>query len=338
MAQEKILLIAPSWVGDSIHFLPAVAALRRGRAGSQVCLAARPGICELHAANPLFDRLLPLPAAATRGQRLAFYFGLRRERFSLALAFPNSFSAGLSAFLSGARQRLGRPGQGRRWLLTQWAPLKPDDRSRPVAEEYLDLALLAGGEAHPEDLKPRLPLTQSGVEEQNRIFREAGLSQDAALVALCPTSAYGEAKCWPQEHWASLARLLKERRYQPLLLGAPSEIGSLRGVAAAAGGGIACLTPRLPGLAACAAKVQAVVANDSGPLHVAAAVGARCVGLFGPISPAWSAPASPKAHALYHALACSPCYARVCPLGHQDCLRKMEPAEVLEEVLKVMRR
>jgi heptosyltransferase-2 len=338
MAVEKILLIAPNWVGDSIHFLPAVAALRRGHAGSRLCLAARPGLCELHASNPLFDRLLPLPAAATRGQRLAFYWGLRREHFSLALVFPNSFSAGLAAFLSGARQRLGRPGQGRRWLLTRVAPLKPDDRSRPVAEEYLDLALLAGGDAHPEDRQPRLPLTQAGVEEQNRMFREAQLSQDAALVALCPTSAYGEAKCWPPEHWAKLARLLKERRYQPLFLGAPAELPALRAVAEAAGGGIACLTPRLPGLAACAVKVQALVANDSGPLHVAAAVGARCVGLFGPISPAWSAPASPKARALYHGLACSPCYARVCPLGHQDCLRKMEPAEVLEAVLEVMRR
>lgn len=331
---ENVLLIAPTWVGDSIFIAPAVKALRRAKPAARVTLFARSGICALHAANPLFDvRIERLPGGYLT--RFSQQRALKKNNYDLALVFPNSFSSALGAWLSGARQRLGRGGEGRAMLLTQALPAA--DRQRHVADEYMDLAEALGALAHPADKQVELPLTQEGIEEANRLFREAGIADSAALVGLCPTNAFGSSKSWPAKHWADVIRRLKEKRYKPVLFGAPSESAALREIDALAGGGTPLLFPGLPGLAAGLARVAAVVANDSGPLHIAAAVGARCLGLFGPVNPRWSAPLTLNAKNLYRGEICSPCHQKQCPLGHHDCLEKISPAEVETELDLLMK-
>ena len=98
------------------------------------------------------------------------------------------------------------------------------------------------------------------------------------------------------------------------------------------------MAPGLPGLAACLQACEIVVANDSGPLHLAAAVGARCLGLYGPVDPKWAGPRSPRGEALYLGLDCSPCHARVCPLGHHRCLQDLAPAKVLDAFQQLLKR
>jgi heptosyltransferase-2 len=95
--------------------------------------------------------------------------------------------------------------------------------------------------------------------------------------------------------------------------------------------------PGLPGLAAGLARMAAVVANDSGPLHVAAAVGARCLGLYGPVDPRWSAPLTLVSKNIYRAEPCSPCHQKVCPLGHHDCLEKITVEQVDTELDMLMK-
>ena len=283
----NILLIAPTWVGDSIFILPAVKAVRRSYTGCRVTLFARPGICELHAANPLFDECI----SRTPGGRLERFrqqWSFRGRSFDLALVFPDSFSSALGAWMSGAGQRVGRAGEGRGLFLTDRLPTA--DRTRHVSDEYFDLATHVGAEVHPSDRQIDLPLTQPGVEEINRVFREAGVDPSGPVIGLCPTNAFGPAKAWPPTHWASLASRLKEQRYQPVVFGAPSESAQLREVQGLAGGQLPVLMPGLAGLAAGLARMKAVVANDSGPLHIAAAVGVRSLGLFGPVDPRWSSP------------------------------------------------
>ncbi len=335
-AVDRILIIAPNWVGDSLFMLPAVSSLRRRYAAARFTLLARPGICALMAGSPLFDERVPLLGRG-RLARFAAHWALRSRRFDMALVLPPSFSSGLAARLSGARLRYGFGGQGRWLWLNRRLPAAQADRSRPVAEEYLDLARLAGAEPEPQDRQPRLPVTQEGAEEQNRLFREQGLAPGPTLIALCPTSAFGPSKRWPARHYAALARKLKELRYQPYVLAAPQEAQEARALSELAGG-LPVLLPGLPGLAACLEKSAAVVANDSGPLHVAAAVGARALGLYGPVDPKWSAPQTHRASVLYRGEPCSPCHAQDCPLKHHDCLEKILPEEALAALMELLKR
>jgi heptosyltransferase-2 len=332
---RRILCVAPHWVGDSLFFLPAVDALRRRFPEAAIDALAKPGIAALLKDSGRFSRMHALPAGATRAQRFAAHWALRAQAYDLAVVFPDSFSSALAAWLSGARRRVGRRGEGRDWLLSWGQSLPPRDRRRHVVEEYLDLARACGAEAGPSERQPSLAPSLGGVEERQRLFRENRL--DGGLkIALCPSSAYGPAKQWPGPHWVALAKRLTALRYQPLFFCAPSELDAVGPLAREAAAPL--LAPGLPGLAACLAACEAVVANDSGPLHLAAAVGSRCLGLFGPVDPRWSAPISPRAESLYLGLECSPCHARVCPLGHHECLQGLSVDKVLEALQGVMKR
>jgi heptosyltransferase-2 len=323
-------------VGDSLFFLPAVDALRRRFPRAGFGLLAKAGIAALHKDSGRFDRVHALAPGWGRARRLALAWALRQEGYDLALVFPDSFSSALAARLSGAPVRVGRRGQGRGPLLSWGWTLPPRDRQRHVVDEYLDLALACGARADAADRQPRLTPPALGVEQQQRLFREQGLGT-GLLVGLCPTSAFGPSKEWPAAHWAALARRLQERRFSVAFFCAPNELQRLAPLAREAGGAPV-LAPSLPGLAACLAACELVVANDSGPLHLAAAVGARALGLYGPVSPRWSAPLSPRAESLSLELDCSPCYARVCPLGHHRCLEGLGVEAVVQALDQLMRR
>jgi heptosyltransferase-2 len=332
----RILAIAPNWVGDSLFFLPAVDALRERYPDARMDLLAKPGIGALLKDSGRFEQVHSIPAGSGRWGRFWAHWRLRERRYDLAVVFPDSFSTALGAFLTGASIRAGRRGEGRSAFLSWGFRLPPRLRQRHVVDEYLELAEACG--AAPEsERQPTLAVSEAGVEERQRLFRESVLEK-GLLIGLCPTSAFGPSKQWPAEHWSSLARELKERRFQVAFFCAPNELDRVAPMARATGYGLPVLTPSLPGLAACLAACEAVIANDSGPLHLAAAVGARCLGLYGPVDPKWSAPISPRADWLYRAIECSPCYARVCPLGHHLCLAGIEPAQVLEALTGVMKR
>lgn len=324
---SRVLCIAPHWVGDSLFFLPAVDALRRRFSGAAFGLLAKPGIVALLKDSGRFDRVHPLPSGAGRWARFHAHWALRKEKYDLAVVFPDSFSSAFAAALSGARVRAGRSCEGRGLLLSSGLRLPRRRRDRHVVDEYLELAEACGAAAVGEERDPAFTPSEAGARE----FREslkARPAGDGPLVGLCPTSAYGPAKQWPPERWSALARALKSRGFAPIFFCAPDEKKKVESIAAAAGG-LAVLAPTLAGLAAGLKACETVVANDSGPLHLAAAVGARCLGLYGPVDPAWSGPRSPRARSLYLDLDCSPCHARVCPLKHQDCLRRISVERVL---------
>jgi heptosyltransferase-2 len=332
---ERILAIAPNWVGDSLFFLPAVDALRQRYPKARIDLLAKPGIVSLLKESGRFQRVHTVPSSG-RLARFWAHWRLRDQGYDLAVVFPDSFSTALGAFLTGATLRAGREGEGRSIFLTWSFRLPPRQRQKHVVDEYLELAVACG--ADPKSARqPTLALPAAGVEEQQRLFRENAV-ETGLLIGLCPTSAFGPSKQWPAEHWVGLARELKARRFQAAFFCAPNELDAVAAMAREASPGLPVLTPSLPGLAACLAACEAVVANDSGPLHLAAAVGARCLGLYGPVDPKWSAPISERGAWLYRGLECSPCFARVCPLGHHKCLQDMLPADVLEALTELLKR
>jgi heptosyltransferase-2 len=243
----------------------------------------------------------------------------------------------LGAWLAGAQTRLGRAKQGRGLLLNRRLRLPDNDRTRHVSREYMDLAVEAGASPLEEDYKVRLPLSDESREEQARLFREAGLEEQGPLVGICPTSAFGPAKCWPPAYFAKLAESLRRKGKIPVLFGAPSEKAVLDEIDGASEKKFIRLTTTLPGLAACLSRMKAVVANDSGPLHLAAAMGVPVAGLYGPIDPKWSGPLAGKSRVFYTRIECSPCHQRICPLKHHKCLRDIAPETVFDGLIDLMK-
>lgn len=332
---KRVLCVAPHWVGDSLFFLPAVDALRRRFPQASFGLLAKAGIAGLLKGSGRFQRVHALPAGAGRWDRFSAHWRLRDEGYDLAVVFPDSFSSALAAFLSGAALRVGRAGEGRSFLLSPGLRLPPRTRQTHVVDEYLALAEACGASAGAQERVPSLPPSAEGMEERQGLFREHGLG-DGPLIALCPTTAYGTSKQWPPDSWSALALELKRRRFTVALFCAPGERQGLE--ALARGAGVPLLAPGLAGLAACLQSCEALVANDSGSLHLAAAVGARCLGLYGSSDPRWSGPRGPRAEALYLSLDCSPCYARVCPLGHHHCLTTLGVDQVLDGLARTLKR
>ncbi len=213
-----------------------------------------------------------------------------------------------------------------------------------MVESYLALARAIGC---PQE-SPRLELNVTAAESEQaaRVWRDLGLRTDGRVVALNSTGAYGAAKLWPAEHCAALARQIVEQLdHDVLVLCGPDERDAARAIVARAGGAPACGS-RVFSLAAqavslgltkgCLARCRLIVSTDSGPRHMAAALGKPAITLLGPTLPAWIENPSVRGPLLRAELDCLGCGKRACPLGHHRCMRDLTPERVLREVAALL--
>jgi heptosyltransferase-2 len=267
------------------------------------------------------------------GARLAQARRLRQVRFDLALILPNSFETALAGWHSGARWRVGYATEGRARLLTH--ALRPDDA--PVHEVAAYLRLLGPLGVDAPSAPPQLAIDPARRAEARRLLAEVGLPPGHPRVGLQLGAAFGPSKLWPPERIALLATRLAPRGVHTVLLGSAGARGLADAVQAAAGVPLRSLVGRdRPALlAALVAELDALVAADSGPAHVAAAVGVPTVTLFGPTDPRLTAPLGPGQRALWHQPSCAPCFLPVCPIDHR-CLRAIEVDEVEAAVVAAL--
>jgi heptosyltransferase-2 len=325
----KILVVAPSWIGDTILAQPLFALLKRSNPATRLEVLAPDWSAPLLARMAEVDAVIANPFAHGEfnfGARCALGRRLAHEEFSHAYVLPNSWKSALVPFFAGIPRRIGYRGEARYLLL--------NERHRLDAARLPQLVQRYAALAGPLPAVLPAPHLISSTEQQQAVRHALNLPLDAAPVIFCPGAEYGPAKCWPVQHFAALARLIAAPQNPVWLVGSAKDTGVGEDVVAAAAGTALNLCGRttLQQAIDLLAAARCVVSNDSGLMHVAAALGRPLVALYGSSSPTYTPPLSSNARIVSRNLPCSPCFKRVCPLGHFDCLNGITPQQVAAEI------
>ena len=331
----RILIVAPNWIGDALLAQPLLARLHARRPALVLDAVAPEWVAPALRRMPEIEEVVATTlghGALQLGARWRLARALRVRRYDEAIVLPNSWKAALVPWLAGIPRRIGFVGEARYGLLNVLHRL--DEHAVPLmAERYAQLAEAPGEPPHLPLVLPRLE-----VDEANLAITIArlGLDRSRPIVAFCPGAEYGPAKRWPPRHFAALARSLGARGRRVWLIGSPKdrpigdEIAKLAEGAAINLCGRTDLAAAIDLLSAC----EAVVTNDSGLMHAAAALGLPLVALYGSSSPEHTPPLAP-ARLVSLKVECSPCFQRECPLGHFKCMNDLTPERVLAEIGEV---
>jgi heptosyltransferase-2 len=337
-AAPKVLVVGPSWVGDMIMAQSLY------------------GILEARSPAPTIDVLAPswsLPVLARmpevrRGIELAVGHGalglaarwtlgraLRGERYAEAIVLPRSLKAALVPFFARIPKRTGFRGEWRYGLLND---VRPFDRAAldQTVKRFAALGLERGAPLPSALVPPRLDTDERNLAGLRARF---GLEARHATIALMPGAEYGPAKRWPAEQYAELAAGLAADGASVLVLGSAKESGLGDEVCARARHAAVrnlCGATSLADVIDLLSNVSVAVTNDSGLMHVAAAVGAHVVAIYGSSSPDFTPPLTANQTVIYRRLVCSPCFERTCPLGHLRCLKEISTGAVLEAVRQAL--
>ncbi|MBI3938844.1 MAG: lipopolysaccharide heptosyltransferase II [Betaproteobacteria bacterium] len=325
----KILIVAPSWVGDTVLAQPLFKLLHARHAALVLDALALPWTQPLLTRMPEVRRVIPAPFAHGElklGARRALGAQLRAESYDQAIVLPNSFKSALVPFFAGIRLRTGYRGELRWGLLNDVRVL--DGRGTPTMAERF--AALGEPRGAPRARPLPAPELRSDKDRRHATLQRLGLTPQPLVAVLCPGAEYGPAKRWPARHFAALARRLAGVGYQVWLIGSSRDAAlgdEIRTLSAEACVNL-CGKTGLDEAIELIATSAFAVSNDSGLMHVAAALGRPLVALYGSSSPAFTPPLSGRARILKLDLPCSPCFERVCPLGHFACMMELTPERV----------
>ena len=331
----KALIVAPSWIGDSIMAQPMFARLHARFPGLQLdALAPRwvaPVLQRMGEISEIVDSPFGHGQLSLKPRwRLARELAARN--YDAVYVLPNSLKSALVPFMAGIPRRIGFIGESRYGLINVRHTL--DKAALPLMVERFAQLAEAPGAALPKPIF--YPKIRSTAADQLKTLTKLGLERPARIVAFCPGAEYGPAKRWPAAHFASLAKSLAERGYAIWLFGSPKDHAVAEEISQLAPGLCRnlCGATSLGQAVDLLAMTDLVVCNDSGLMHVAAALDRPLVTLYGSSSPGFTPPLSDQADILSLNLDCSPCYKRECPLGHLDCLNKLTPERALAAALK----
>jgi heptosyltransferase II len=328
---NRLVILAPNWLGDAVMALPAIADVRRARPEAHITIAARPSVAAMFRLAPTVDAIVVLERKASIG-RVTSWREMGAElaggRFDVALLLPNSMHAALLARRAGIPERWGYATAWRRRLLTR----SVDPPSGVHQAEYYQR--LVQGLGFPNGpVEPRLTVSTALRESAASTLSAAGWDGRTTLAAVAPGAAYGGAKRWSAAAFAELIDALAEDGVVSVLIGSQADEATGAEVMrrATRRDRVMNLIGRtdLTALAGVLAHCRALVTNDSGAMHLGAAVGVAVTALFGPTNERATRPLGEGHHILTHDVWCRPCMLRECPLDH-GCMRGIEPAVAIE--------
>lgn len=324
----------PTWLGDTVMALPTLRALSRA-CGGRILLWGPPKYAGLLAASG-FGGYLPYrrrPGLAGLADVARAVTQLRRHRLQGALLLPNAFEPALIAALARIPRRVGYATDGRGALLTDAPAPPPPHRQRHEADRFAALLDAVGCEA------PRAGDGLLGVPSRAERWAERALPPGSEYLALVPGAANGPAKQWPPASFATLAELAQRRwGARPVLLGAGTDAAPAAAIRAACG--VECIDTvgraDVVQLAALLGRCRAIVSNDTGAAHLAAALGRPTLVLFGPTDPRRTRPRGPRVRTASAGVFCQPCRSQVCPLDHR-CMTGLAPERVVARLESLWR-
>ncbi|MEN8170427.1 MAG: lipopolysaccharide heptosyltransferase II [Pseudomonadota bacterium] len=336
---SRILIVGPAWVGDMVMAQALYKLLKQREPDCIIDVLAPAWSLPLLARMPEVRKGIEVPLGHGEfGLASRYRLGkqLRSEHYDRAIVIPRSLKAALIPFFAKAKQRSGYRGEMRFGLINDMRSLDKVILSKTV-ERYLALGMKSAESLPPATIPtPKLTTDRGNISQ---LLERLSLGSEGA-VALLPGAEYGPAKQWPIEYWVELAQRLREVGHQVWILGSQKDHTNAQQIIQLAGEpegmvnlcGRTELVDAVDLLSLCAIAVS----NDSGLMHVAAAVDIPVVGIYGSSTPDYTPPLSKGAAVVYHNLDCSPCFKRQCPYGHYRCLREILPEQVYATISKQM--
>lgn len=335
LSPKKILIRGPNWVGDAVLAIPALKAVRSHFPDAEITLLVRPWVAGLFTSAPFVDKVW----TEARPSKLADWTRVTRDiraaEFDLALLLPNSFESALMMFLARVPRRIGYATEGRAWMLTN--SIEPPTGPRHQVHYYLDLVktVQAGAE------RPSIEIESTAEERAaaRTLLREEGIPNSEHFLALNPGAAYGSAKRWHEDRFAEAADILaQEMSLNIAIIGSGAE----RPIAEQIRGLMKSRTAVLSGktsletLIGVLAESSLMITNDSGPMHIAAALGVPTVAVFGSTDERVTAPFGPRTRVVKNPVECSPCLLRECPIDHR-CMNGVTVEDVCRAARELVR-
>ena len=333
---SRALIVAPAWIGDAVMAQVLFQRLHAATPGLVLDALAPRWVAPVLQRMPEIADVVDSPfghGELALGARLRLARTLRARGYDRVYVLPNSLKSALVPWLAGIPERIGFVGEARYGLLNRRHVL--DKTALPqMVERFAQLAE-APGAPLPRPLP--LPRLASTAAQQTATNTALGITPPTQVAIFCPGAEYGPAKRWPARHFAALAEDLATRGYTIWLLGSGKDRAIGDDIIGLAAPGMPivnfCGTTSLDQAIDLIAQAEFVVCNDSGLMHVAAALDRPLIAVYGSSSPGFTPPLSPRARIVSLELPCSPCFKRTCPLGHLDCLNGISPQRVLEDCL-----
>lgn len=338
---KKILIRSANWVGDAIMTTPALSAIRHNFPKARITLLAKPWVVPVFEHNPHIDELMVYEANGRhKGPmgRWRLSRDLKRGRFDLAILFQNAFEAALIAWLAKIPRRLGYTTDARTLLLTDrirnWRALKKGH----LIDYYI--GLLTGADMLAQDRQMRLYLSNQEQKDAQKKLSVLGVAKTGPIVGINPGATFGTAKRWPAERYVELSRrLIKTQLAQVLIFGGPGEAELGEKISTQVGKGCLnlCNRTNLREAMALIQCCQAFVTNDSGLMHVAAALKIPQVAIIGPTDSVATGPTNSASCMIQIPGSCdlAPCLKPDCPTDHR-CMTAIGIESVLDATVHMM--
>lgn len=328
---ERFLVVCQAWVGDVVITQSLLKYLRARYPDARIDVLAPAFHGQVVARMPEVDHFVAAPGGHGEFSLKAHWTlgrSLRERRYTRAIVLPRSIKSALVPFFAGATRRTGFLGEHRRVLLND---IRHGREALSTVDGFIALALEPGESPPPAPPRPALAVDPG---RQARLLAEHGIRAGAPLAILAPGAEFGASKRWPVEYFAETARALLDAGWQVAAIGSPKEADAGLAVARGAPGALnLCGTTSLEDAIDLLGAARVAVTNDSGLMHIAAAVGTHLVAMYGSTSPQKVSPLTDRADVFWLALPCSPCRQRTCPLGHHECMTRIPPASVIAAAL-----
>ncbi|MDH5601687.1 MAG: lipopolysaccharide heptosyltransferase II [Gammaproteobacteria bacterium] len=328
---QKILVAGPAWVGDMVMAQSLFMTLKQRPTPVEIDVLAPAWSNPILKRMPEVRDIINLPVSHGElgfMQRYKLGKSLRIKKYDQAIITPRSYKAALVPFFAKATKRTGYRGEMRYGIINDIHALDKNILKQTV-QRYVALGL-----DEDDNKVPTIPFPKLRVDEKNlqRLLADFNLNLDKAVIALLPGAEYGEAKRWPVEYYSELASKLEQQGFQVWILGSKKDYEAAERINKENTAINLCGRTKLEDSIDLLSVCKSAVTNDSGLMHIAAAVDIPLVAIYGSSTPDYTPPLTNKAKIQYLALTCSPCFKRVCPLRHTNCLKDITVDKVLNNI------